>query len=63
MRLHHHRMATDDRHSYGQVSRFLDDQALAVCDSVEAVPPQPLLPRTGQLAARVDAALDLLWTD
>jgi DNA helicase II / ATP-dependent DNA helicase PcrA len=63
MRLHHHRMATDDRHSYGQVSRFLDDRALAVCDSVEAVPPQPLLPRTGQLAARVDAALDLLWTD
>ena len=63
MRLHHHRMATDDRHSYGQVSRFLDDQALAVCDSVEAAPPQPLLPRTGQLAARVDAALDLLWTD
>jgi DNA helicase-2/ATP-dependent DNA helicase PcrA len=63
MRLHHHRMASDDRHSYGQVSRFLDDRALAACDSVEAAPPQPLLPRTGQLAARVDAALDLLWTD
>ena len=63
MRLHHHRMASDDRHSYGQVSRFLDDRALAACDSVDAAPPQPLLPRTGQLAARVDAALDLLWTD
>jgi DNA helicase II / ATP-dependent DNA helicase PcrA len=63
MRLHHHRMASDDRHSYGQVSRFLDDRALAACESVEAAPPQPLLPRTGQLAARVDAALDLLWTD
>jgi len=62
MRLHHHRLASDDRHSYGQLSRFLDDQALAACDSVQAEPPAPLLPRTGQLAARIDADLDALWT-
>ena len=63
MRLHHHRMASDDRHSYGQLSRFLDDQALAACDSVEAAPQQPLLPRVAHLSARVDADLDLLWSD
>jgi DNA helicase-2/ATP-dependent DNA helicase PcrA len=62
MRLHHHRLASDDRHSYGQLSRFLDDQALAACDSVQAEPPAPLLPPTGQLAARIDADLDALWT-
>ena len=63
MRLHHHRMASDDRHSYGQLSRFLDDRALAACDSVEAAPPQPLLPRVAHLSARIDADLDLLWSD
>ena len=54
---------SDDRHSYGQLSRFLDDRALAACDSVEAAPPQPLLPRVAHLSARVDADLDLLWSD
>ena len=62
MRLHHHRLASDDRHSYGQLSRFLDGRALAACESVQAAPPGPLLPRTGQLAARIDADLDALWT-
>jgi DNA helicase II / ATP-dependent DNA helicase PcrA len=62
MRLHHHRLASDDRHSYGQLSRFLDDRALAECESVQAAPPGPLLPRTGELAARIDADLDALWT-
>jgi DNA helicase-2/ATP-dependent DNA helicase PcrA len=62
MRLHHHRLASDDRHSYGQLSRFLDDRALAECESVQATPPGPLLPRTGELAARIDADLDALWT-
>lgn len=59
LRLHHHR--TGDRHSYGQLSRFLTAGALAACDTVEAAPPAPLLPRTGRLGARVDAALDALW--
>jgi DNA helicase-2/ATP-dependent DNA helicase PcrA len=62
MRLHHHRLASDDRHSYGQLSRFLTGTALAACESVQATPPGPLLPRTGLLAARIDADLDALWT-
>ena len=62
MRLHHHRLASDDRHSYGQLSRFLDAQALAACDSVQAEPSAPLPARAGQLAARIDADLDALWT-
>jgi len=62
MRLHHHRLASDDRHSYGQLSRFLDDRALAECESVQAAPPGPLLPHAGELAARIDADLDALWT-
>jgi DNA helicase-2/ATP-dependent DNA helicase PcrA len=61
LRLHHHRMASDDRHGYGQLTRFLDRAALAVCDTVQATPPQPLLPRTARLAARIDADLDALW--
>jgi len=62
MRLHHHRLGGDDRHSYGQLTRFLDRTALAVCESIQATPPQPVLPRIGQLAARIDADLDALWT-
>jgi DNA helicase-2/ATP-dependent DNA helicase PcrA len=62
MRLHHHRLASDDRHSYGQLSRFLDDRALAECESVQAAPPGPLLPRAGELAARIDVDLDAMWT-
>ena len=62
MRLHHHRLASDDRHSYGQLSRFLDHAALAACESVQAAPPQPLLLQTGRIAARIDADLDALWT-
>ncbi|HEY2577704.1 MAG TPA: ATP-dependent helicase [Streptosporangiaceae bacterium] len=62
MRMHHHRLALDDRHGYGQLTRFLDRKALTTCESTDAVPPEPLLPPTGRLAARVDAALDALWT-
>ncbi len=63
LRLHHHRLARDDRHSYGQLSRFLDAAALAECESVDAAPPEPVLPRVASLAARVDAELDSLWGD
>jgi DNA helicase-2/ATP-dependent DNA helicase PcrA len=62
LRLHHHRLASDDRHGYGQLTRILDGQALAACESVQAEPPAPLLPSTGQLAARIDADLSALWT-
>ena len=62
MRLHHHRLASDDRHSYGQLTRFLDPGALAACETIQATPPPPLLPATAPLTARIDADLGALWT-
>src|SRR5215468_7862325 len=59
MRLHHHRLANDDRHSYGQLTRFLDAAALAACETIEAAPPR--LPATAALTARIDADLGALW--
>jgi DNA helicase II / ATP-dependent DNA helicase PcrA len=35
LRMHHHRLASDDRHSYGQLTRFLDASALARCDQTQ----------------------------
>jgi DNA helicase-2/ATP-dependent DNA helicase PcrA len=61
LRLHHHRLASDDRHGYGQLTRFLDRAALAACESIEATPPRPVLPTVSALAARIDADLDALW--
>jgi len=61
LRLHHRRNGRDDRHSYAQVSRFLDARAQAKCEIVEAAPRQPAVPRVAQLAATVDAALESLW--
>jgi len=55
--MHHHRAARDDRHSYAQLTRFLDAGALAGCEITEAEPPRPVIPRVPALAARVDAAL------
>src|SRR6266567_3979601 len=60
-RLHVHRRGRDDRHGFGQLTRFLPAEALAACDSVTAAPPAPLLPAVGSLATRVDAALGSLW--
>ncbi len=63
LRLHHHRTGRDDRHSLGQVTRFLHAGALAACERIEASPPPPLIPRAaGPLTARIDAALDALWS-
>jgi DNA helicase-2/ATP-dependent DNA helicase PcrA len=61
LRMHHHRGARDDRHSYARLTRFLDAAALARCEVTDAEPPRPLIPRVPALAARVDAALDDLW--
>jgi Superfamily I DNA and RNA helicases len=47
LRLHHHRLASDDRHGYGQLSRFLGGEALAACESVQAEPPRPCCPAPG----------------
>jgi DNA helicase-2/ATP-dependent DNA helicase PcrA len=60
-RLHVHRRGRDDRHGFGQLTRFLDDGALAACESVTAAPLTPALPAVGSLATKVDAALGALW--
>ncbi|HUZ53454.1 MAG TPA: ATP-dependent helicase [Streptosporangiaceae bacterium] len=62
LRMHHHRTARDDRHSLGQLTRFLDAAAMAACHAIDASPPRPAIPRTGPLTARIDAALDALWS-
>ena len=60
-RLHVHRRGRDDRHWFGQLTRFLDDEALAACESVTTAPLAPVLPAVGSLATKVDAALGALW--
>jgi len=60
-RLHIHRRGRDDRHGFGQLTRFLDAEALAACESVTAAPLAPALPAVGSLATKVDAALGALW--
>ena len=60
-RLHYHRRGRDDRHGFGQLTRFLDAEALAACDSVTAAPLAPVLPTVGPLTVTVDAALGSLW--
>jgi DNA helicase-2/ATP-dependent DNA helicase PcrA len=61
LRMHHHRMAADDRHSYAQLTRFLDRAALAECEVAEAAPPRPVLLPAAPLAASIDRALESLW--
>jgi DNA helicase II / ATP-dependent DNA helicase PcrA len=63
LRMHHHRLGRDDRHSYAPVSRFLDWAAQAACDTAEAEPPQPVLPHTGSLTVRVATELGALFGD
>ncbi len=60
-RLHYHRRGRDDRHGFGQLTRFLHPGALAACDSATAAPLAPVLPAVGSLTVRVDAALGSLW--
>jgi DNA helicase II / ATP-dependent DNA helicase PcrA len=65
LRYHHHPRARDDRHSFAQRSRFLDEAALACCDHVGTEPetgPVPALGGTPTAPARTVAAeLDALW--
>jgi DNA helicase II / ATP-dependent DNA helicase PcrA len=61
LRLHHHRRGRDDRHSLGQLTRFLHTRALAACDNAAAAPPAPALPAVGPLTVQVDAVLSSLW--
>src|ERR1700741_2326265 len=50
LRMHHHRMARDDRHSYGQLTRFLGADAVAHCEVIQASPPRPALTPIAPLA-------------
>jgi DNA helicase-2/ATP-dependent DNA helicase PcrA len=59
-RLHYHRRGRDDRHGFGQLTRFLHPEALAACDTAIAAPPAPALPAVGPLTVKVDAALGSL---
>jgi DNA helicase II / ATP-dependent DNA helicase PcrA len=61
LRMHHHRMARDDRHGYALLTRFLGAPALAHCEVVDAAPPAPLIPLLAPLAETIDHALDALW--
>jgi DNA helicase II / ATP-dependent DNA helicase PcrA len=61
LRLHHHRRGRDDRHGFGQLTRFLHRDALAACDNTAAAPPPPALPLAGPISVQVDAALGSLW--
>jgi len=61
LRMHHHRMAADDRHGYGQLTRFLTPAAQAECETLDASPPQPVVPKIGPLASTIDSALDSLF--
>ena len=60
-RLHYHRRGRDDRHGFGQLTRFLHPSALAACDNATAAPPAPALPALGTLTVKVDAAVGALW--
>jgi DNA helicase-2/ATP-dependent DNA helicase PcrA len=61
LRLHLHRRGRDDRHGFGQLTRFLPLEALAVCDQATAAPLAPVLPAIGPFTSKVDAALGALW--
>jgi DNA helicase II / ATP-dependent DNA helicase PcrA len=61
LRLHLHRRGRDDRHGFGQLTRFLPPDAIAACETVTMAPPAPVLPSTGPLTTKVDAALGSLW--
>jgi DNA helicase II / ATP-dependent DNA helicase PcrA len=61
LRLHHHRRGRDDRHGFGQLTRFLHRDAVAACDNAAAAPPAPVLPVAGPISVRVEATLGSLW--
>jgi DNA helicase-2/ATP-dependent DNA helicase PcrA len=61
LRMHLHRMARDDRHGYGQLTRFLGASALAHCDVEDATPAAPVIPKLAALAQTIGQELDSLW--
>ena len=61
LRLHLHRRGRDDRHGFGQLTRFLDRDALAACDNATVAAPTAVLPALGPISVQVDTALGSLW--
>jgi DNA helicase II / ATP-dependent DNA helicase PcrA len=61
LRMHHHRTAADDRHSYSQLTRFLGPEALVHCEVTQVTPPRPVLKPLAPLATSVDRELNALW--
>jgi ATP-dependent DNA helicase UvrD/PcrA len=61
LRLHYRRNGRDDRHGYGQLSRFLTVRAQDRCEIVDAAPREPVVPRMARLGVTVDAGLESLW--
>jgi DNA helicase-2/ATP-dependent DNA helicase PcrA len=66
LRMHHHRLARDDRHSYGQLTRFLGPAALAQCELTDCeltrgARSRPALVPMAPLSAAVDRDLQSLW--
>jgi DNA helicase-2/ATP-dependent DNA helicase PcrA len=61
LRMHHHRTARDDRHSYAPLTRFLDPAALACCEVIDAAPSRPVMPALAPLAETIDRTLEPLW--
>ena len=65
LRYHHHPRARDDRHSFAQRSRFLDQAALDCCERVGTEPETGVVPALGDTATApartVAAELDALW--
>jgi hypothetical protein len=54
-------MASDDRHGYAQLTRFLTAAALAQCEVTQVRPPRPVITPAAPLAAAVDRQLHSLW--
>ncbi len=61
LRMPHHRFGRDDKHSFAQVSRFLDDAAMATVEVQDLVPVRspPVIP--GRQSRIALPSLDDLW--
>lgn len=64
LRYHHHRNAHDDKHSWAQPSRFLDDGVLAAMDQISHAEPAaaPSISICGVTADAVTGQLEALWS-
>ena len=62
LRMPHHRFGRDDKHSFAQVSRFLDESAMTTLETADLAPVRPPAVAASGQGARVPLpALDDLW--